>query len=130
MATIGVLIGDTPPARAERHRAGDELLEHAREIIGHRLFDPGLDPDYVATVLGVSRHRLYTLFAERVGPVAVYIRTRRLEHAREMLSRMDGVCVSEVGLECGFVDPAHFSRLFHRAYGAPPTRFRTRVRPR
>ncbi|SIO90333.1 helix-turn-helix domain-containing protein [Nocardiopsis sp. JB363] len=127
LATIGALIGDTPPARAERHRAGDELVECAKEIIGHRLFDPGLDPDYVAAILGVSRRRLYTLFAERIGPVAAYIRTRRLEHAREMLSRRDAAGVSEVALECGFVDPAHFSRLFHRAYGAPPTRFRARA---
>lgn len=126
LATIGTLIGDTPPARVERHRDEDELLERAREIIGHRLFDPGLDPRYVAAVLGVSRRRLYTLFAERIGPVAAYVRTRRLEHARDLLSRSSGVSVAEVALECGFGDPAHFSRLFHRAYGVPPTRFRSR----
>lgn len=127
LETITTLIRDTPPVRAERGQAGDELLARAKEIIDHRLADPNLDPAYVAAVVGVSRRRLYTLFSERVGPVAAYIRTRRLEHARRLLSSTAGVSVTEVALECGFTDPAHFSRLFHQAYGDSPTRYRMRV---
>lgn len=127
MGTITALIRDTPVVRAEKHREGDDLLEHAKEIIEHRLADPRLDPAYVAAVLGVSRRRLYTLFAKQVGPVAAYVRTRRLERARGLLSNTTGASVTEVALECGFTDPAHFSRLFHRAYGVSPTGFRTRT---
>lgn len=129
MGAITALIGDTPPVRAGSNRDSGDLLEHAKEVIAHRLSDPRLDPAYVAAVLGVSRRRLYTLFAEEVGPVAAYIRTRRLERARGLLLSTEGAgaTVAEVALECGFTDPAHFSRLFHQAYGVSPTRFRTRA---
>ena len=81
---------------------------------------PGFHPERGELEFGLL------IVRQRVGPVAAYVRTRRLEQAHDLLSRSNGVDVAEVALECGFGDPAHFSRLFHRTYGVPPTRFRSR----
>ncbi|MOA50723.1 Bifunctional transcriptional activator/DNA repair enzyme AdaA [compost metagenome] len=48
----------------------------------------------------------------------------RLEKALPRVLR--GENLSEVALDLGFYDQAHFSRLFRRTYGAPPARLRSR----
>jgi transcriptional regulator GlxA family with amidase domain len=64
------------------------------------------------------------VFAAEVGPIARYVRTRRLERARELLLAPEGRTVADVAVECGLPDPAHFSRLFRREYGVPPVHYR------
>lgn len=48
----------------------------------------------------------------------------RLEKALPRVLR--GENLSEVALDLGFYDQAHFSRLFRRTYGAPPAKLRSR----
>jgi AraC family transcriptional regulator len=43
-----------------------------------------------------------------------------------------GGSVAAVARDCGFANPYHFSRRFHRVYGQPPGRYRrapTRTEP-
>ena len=49
-------------------------------------------------------------------------RAIRLERALWLLGR--GATVKEAGLGAGFSDAAYFSRVFRRAYGMPPSRWR------
>ncbi|SFK98565.1 helix-turn-helix domain-containing protein [Geodermatophilus ruber] len=127
-AAVRRLVRGARPARVQGRRDAAALLERAVAVIHDRLGDPGLTPDHVAAVVGVSRRYLYALFAAEVGPIAQYVRTLRLEHARHLLQARPDVPVSEVALECGFPDPAHFSRLFRSAYGTPPRAFRRTAR--
>ena len=126
MAAVDHLIRQAPPVRLAGPRDADVILAAAKELIAARLDDPGLSPGFVAAALGVSRRYLYALFAAEVGPVAHYVRTVRLERARDLLARSaaDEISVGDVAVECGFSDAAHFSRLFRRAYGSPPRLFR------
>jgi AraC-like DNA-binding protein len=126
MGSVRRLVREAPPARLRGSRDADVLLSQAKEIIAARLGDPRLTPDHVAAVLGVSRRYLYAVFAADVGPIAHYTRALRLELARDMLAGTQSaeIPVSEVALECGFTDPAHFSRAFRQAYGQSPRRFR------
>ncbi|MGW9552826.1 helix-turn-helix domain-containing protein [Citricoccus zhacaiensis] len=119
-----LVLQSTPPRRPASRPDG-RVAADARRLIGERLADPDLTPDYVAAVLGVSRRYLYNAFSAEVGPVAHYIRTLRLERARELLAVEAETPVAAVGLACGFTDPAHFSRLFRRAYGVSPLQYRT-----
>ncbi|MGY1751173.1 helix-turn-helix domain-containing protein [Modestobacter sp. SYSU DS0511] len=120
------LVRSAPPVRLPAHRDRAALLTAAKELIGRRIADPDLAPGHVAAVLGVSRRYLYELFAAETGPVAEYVRTVRLERARELLvaATADEVPVAEVALACGFADPAHFSRVFRQAYGLSPRQYR------
>jgi AraC-like DNA-binding protein len=124
--TVSRLVRRAAPARLQGPRDAAALLARAQEVIGQRLADPGLNPDQVAAVLGVSRRYLYDLFAADIGPVAHYTRTVRLERARDLLGSAadSGRSVADIAVECGLPDPAHFSRLFRRAYGVPPAAYR------
>jgi AraC-like DNA-binding protein len=123
---LRALLRRAVPARLDGPRDTVALLDRAKETITARLADPRLNPDHVAALLGVSRRYLYALFATDVGPIAGYIRSQRLERARALLvaAPPDALSVADVAASCGFADPAHFSRLFRRAYGASPAQYR------
>ncbi|MFD2353574.1 helix-turn-helix transcriptional regulator [Nonomuraea ferruginea] len=120
-------------AVAERVDRLDEVPERARQealtarvhaFIERHLGDPGLDPAAVAAACHVSPRSLHRVFEARDTTVAGWIRHRRLERCRRDLAdpALAGVPVSAVAARCGLPDPAHFSRLFKRAYGVPPSR--------
>jgi AraC-like DNA-binding protein len=56
-----------------------------------------------------------------------YLIRQRLEAARHHLLT-DELSVASIAAQCGFHDPAQFSRYFKRAYGLAPLRFRQIVR--
>lgn len=110
-------------------RGGGEEIEvagsvftAAMRLIDVNLANPGLDPDMLAALLGCSRATLYRCFAERDIAVAEAIRARRLEQAREMLAHAPrSVPIADIAMRCGYLDPAHFSRLFRQEFGISPT---------
>ena len=57
-----------------------------------------------------------------------YYRDLRLEKARNLL-RNSPLPLTEIALVTGFANSSHFSRLFARRFGAPPSRFRETVEP-
>ena len=84
------------------------------------------DPEPGGTSHFISVRRLHQLFESEGTTVSTWIRTRRLEHCRQMLD--DPVhadrSVSEIGARWGLPDAPHFSRVFKAAYGVPPRQFR------
>lgn len=54
---------------------------------------------------------------------ANYIKTKRLERARELLA-VSTFSVSEIAYQTGFHDVAHFSRSFKAVYGTSPSDYR------
>jgi AraC-like DNA-binding protein len=56
------------------------------------------------------------------GPVAAF-ELLRLARAATLLGRSN-LSVAAVARDCGFANPYHFSRRFHRTYGQPPGRYR------
>ncbi|HVJ52713.1 MAG TPA: helix-turn-helix transcriptional regulator, partial [Aliidongia sp.] len=52
-----------------------------------------------------------------------YIIARRLERARELMLTSD-MGLSELALQCGFSDQAHFTKLFRSHVGKSPAAWR------
>jgi AraC-like DNA-binding protein len=68
----------------------------------------------------ISEGRLVHLFKQQIGiPIRSYILWTRLIHA--VYSVVNGASMTEAAHRSGFADSAHFSRVFLRMLGVPPT---------
>jgi AraC-like DNA-binding protein len=77
----------------------------------------------LARALGYSPSHVSDLVHRVTGERFTALRRRlRLERARAALAR--GVSVKHAAAEAGFDDPAYFSRVFRRAFGVAPGRWR------
>jgi transcriptional regulator GlxA family with amidase domain len=75
----------------------------------------------IAAQLGLSVRQLERLCRSDLGagPAALY-RTLRLRYASWLIEHTDR-SVTEIAIEAGFADCAHFSRRYKDIYGHPPT---------
>ena len=122
-ALVTTRAGATRLARESLSRTlVDRALEHART----HLSDPGLSPERIAAALNVSVRRLYAAMAEVDISLAGWVRTQRLEACRHELARARHLTVAAVATRGGFVDPAHFSRVFRAEFGMSPREWRRR----
>ncbi|GAA3093556.1 helix-turn-helix domain-containing protein [Streptosporangium carneum] len=102
------------------------LLLRIRTFIEAHLDDGNLTPDTVAAAVHISTGYLHKLFRMEGTTVSRFIRERRLEHCRRDLVDPEqwSLSVSTVAAHWGFVDAAHFSRLFKATYGVSPREYR------
>jgi AraC-like DNA-binding protein len=112
-------------ARAARRTA----LLRIRAYIEQNLGDPDLSPDRIARAHHVSLRYLQRLFADEQTTVAAWIKQRRLEGCRRELAGPYATdrTIAAIGARWGFLDQAHFSRVFKKAYGRTPTDYRATV---
>jgi AraC-like DNA-binding protein len=106
------------------------LLRQIKSFIEANLDDDALTPNQVAAAHYISVRQLHQIFQSEGTTVSTWIRTRRLEHCRRMLSDPlhDSRPVSEIGARWGLPDAPHFSRVFKAAYGVSPRQFRGETR--
>lgn len=94
------------------------------DYIEANLTDHHLSPERLAAIFRMSRATLYRLFEEE-GGVAVLIQSRRLDRCFMELARSGErgrvVGVGEIAYTYGFGSEAHFSRIFRRRFGIPPS---------
>lgn len=102
-------------------------IEEALRYLERNYAQPLSDSD-VADRVGMSTSHFRTVFREATRqPFQQYLRSVRLEQARNLLSRSDQ-SVSEVCLAVGFQSAAHFSRAFSRRFGVTPSGYQQRCR--
>ncbi|WP_307371338.1 helix-turn-helix domain-containing protein [Microbacterium sp. W4I4] len=108
------------------HSDDSNLWTESEQVIEGALWDPDLDPAYVARAVHASLRTLHRVFRAQGTSLSAWIRHRRLEHCREDLEdlAMSEVSVRTIGARWGLHDPAHFSRLFKSEYGQSPGSYR------
>ncbi|CAH2598970.1 GlxA family transcriptional regulator [Rhodovastum atsumiense] len=101
----------------------DERVRRGLLLMEQNIASPLPIPE-IASRLGLTVRHLERLFQEALStsPASAY-RDLRLRYATWVLSNTD-LSVTEVALQAGFADCAHFSRQFRKAYGHPPSRRR------
>jgi AraC family transcriptional regulator, positive regulator of tynA and feaB len=112
----------------QRSRGAD--LRRVLAYISEHLHDPLLNVATLARVFGISRRNVYYIFLPtRITPHS-WIQNARLDRACALLekSTAGGVAVATIARECGFSDPAHFSRAFRARHNLAPTAWRQRLR--
>ncbi|TVR17664.1 MAG: AraC family transcriptional regulator [Planctomycetota bacterium] len=84
--------------------------------------DPSLDVATLAALAKLSRAHFSRRFAIAVGySPGRYLERRRLRHAQHLLAH--GVSVAAAAEACGYRDAFHFSRVFKRCKGVPPSQW-------
>ncbi len=100
--------------------ATNDRVRRATLLMEQHLASP-LSIEEIASRVNISRRQLDRVFRQELGqPPQVFYRALRLEFARHLLSQ-GKYTVTDVAMECGFSDAAHFSRLFKDAFGHPPS---------
>ncbi|MDQ1576913.1 MAG: hypothetical protein QOH55_2063 [Microbacteriaceae bacterium] len=96
------------------------------EYIQQHLADHGLSVATIARAHGISERYVYVIL-ERLGvSFGEWVREQRLSACARALAQPSSshVTVSAIAYRWGFADHAHFTRVFHRAYGMSPTEWR------
>lgn len=103
-----------------------ELFRRVEDLILMRLDEFGLTASDVAAALGISLRTLHRTFAAHGLTVMGHLRTLRIRRAEKLLAqpRFSRLAASEIGRRCGYSDPSHFTRDFHKVTGLTPARWR------
>jgi AraC-like DNA-binding protein len=111
--------GGQPPAS---RRAEAALVRRARQFMGAERTRVVHSAE-LERVTGLSRYDLVRQFKVVCGTTPHrYLLMRRLELARRQIHL--GRPLADVACEVGFADQAHFTRVFKRAFGLTPARYR------
>ena len=129
-ATLAVLA-----ATVTSHAKEFDISTEDRRLLGimrymeSQLADPTMTGATVAHHFGISVRHLERIFARQHATVAGWRRQRRLEQCRAELSNPSRrKTITEIAMDWGFSDAAHFSRLFKATYGMSPRDFCRSVR--
>ena len=114
------LPNDPQPHPVMGARGVNDRVRRATLLMEQNLATP-LSIEEIAKRINISRRQLDRVFSQELNhPPQVFYRNLRLEFARHLLTHSRR-SVTSVAMECGFADSAHFSRLFKKAYGHPPS---------
>jgi transcriptional regulator GlxA family with amidase domain len=134
--SLRIMIEDQPlpantpqPEAVVTQQARDGLVRRAMLLIEQNLSQP----DSLASIsgaLGISARQLQRRFTGDVGMTPREYRLRlRLERAKWLVQNTN-LSLTDVGIECGFGDCSHFSRVFTSRFRTQPSRFRQSARSR
>lgn len=100
-----------------------EFIEKLNAVIVSKIDDHTLNPDTLASDMGLSRTGLYMkIKAITDESVSIYIRNVRLKESR-LLLKSQKMSISEVAYAVGFNQLPYFTSCFKAAFGMTPTEF-------
>jgi AraC-like DNA-binding protein len=104
------------------------LMQQVRHYIETNLGSPELSPTQIAAAHFISTRHLHGLLREKGTTVSTWIRERRLENCRrDLIEPLNAhLSVGAIAARWGFVEAAHFSRVFKAAYEMSPSELRAR----
>ncbi len=122
LTTLDLIVDLHLHADRRRHPAADRI-DAACRLLDQ---DQALSLDAVAQRVGMGASTLRRVFVELIGcPPWTWRLQRRIDRARELLVQQD-LPISIIADQCGFEDPADFSRRFRHLIGETPTAYRKR----
>lgn len=100
--------------------------ERIKSFVRQRLSDHQLSCEMIADALKLSQRYIYDVFADEPLTLMRWIRTERLLRCRRELGSqvLRNRSVSEIAYSWGFIDLAHFSRVFSAEFGLSPRAYR------
>jgi AraC family transcriptional regulator len=125
---LEVLVEASRTGEEESRKPRPQWLRHAQDVIHDRVGKP-LTLSAIAREVGVHpAHLARTFRVHYRQSIGAYIRRLRTEWAARELSN-SRASIAEIGLQSGFFDQSHFSRVFRSHTGLTPAAFRAATRP-
>ncbi len=104
----------------------DEVMKNLMGILEKNYADEDFDISKLCHDIGMSRAQCYRKITAVTGePLALLLRKYRLQKAKDLLAT-SSLSISQIALEVGFKDLAHFSHCFHKYFGINPKEYRKR----
>lgn len=99
-----------------------EIIDPAVAYLKEHLYDCSLKVDKLHHLCGISDTYFRQIFASRFGTTPQnYILSKRISHAKAIISSGDFNTIGEVASSIGFSDPLYFSKVFKKTYGISPS---------
>ena len=113
-AAIDAIAGQFP--------APESISPFVRKLMHMLDEDPGAELDQLAEQLDVSPHHASRLFCQGIGvPLRRYVLSVKIRAACSFMG--SGLPLTQVAQAAGFVDSAHFAKVWLQCYGASPSQF-------
>jgi len=128
LLTLSLRDSNTRAPELSNHRG--LLLQRVKTFIASNLNKPNLDAIYIANAVGLSIRYINELFSEENTSLMRYVTQQRIELIRGRLahSAYKHYSITELAMQCGFNNMAHFSRVFKEKYGVSPRMYRNNKR--
>ncbi|MES9829283.1 MAG: helix-turn-helix domain-containing protein [Candidatus Thiodiazotropha sp.] len=113
-------------ANQTRHRA--LTLMRVKRFITEHIGDHQLNAAAIASGTGLSVRYINNLFSDEETSVMRHVKQQRLEKCRRQIGSKQRrtMLISEIAMQCGFINMAHFSRAFKQRYGMSPRECRSK----
>jgi AraC family transcriptional regulator of adaptative response / methylphosphotriester-DNA alkyltransferase methyltransferase len=103
----------------------EEWVEQITELLGQR-YNQQLTLPIIAELLHASPYHMHRTFKRIMGVTpAEYIHQKRMTAAKKLLSET-GLTITEVAMNVGFLNAAHFSTAFQKNTRMTPTEYRNK----
>jgi signal transduction histidine kinase/ligand-binding sensor domain-containing protein/DNA-binding response OmpR family regulator len=100
----------------------DQFMQQLYQIFENNYTDDTFNLEKLCRLLGISSSQLdRKIKALTSHSPMLLLRTFRLKKAKELLQQQPKTSIKEVCFRTGFKNPAHFSRLYSKEFGAPPS---------
>lgn len=105
----------------------DDISSRINTFIEKNLTEK-LDSDTICRHFFISRTKLYQISIQSFGMgIAQYVTYKRVERAKELMSD-ENATVTAIAREVGVDDYNYFCKLFRKAVGTPPGKYRAKLR--
>ena len=100
------------------------FMQKINTLIKVNMENEEFDSNALCKAMSMSRTQLFRRLKSLIRQApANYIKSIRLQKAKEMLENAD-LTVSEIAFKTGFQSVSHFTKIFKKQYGVPPSLFR------
>jgi AraC-like DNA-binding protein len=106
----------------------EALTSRIKALIRENLSDPELNIEQLSAALDCTKRYLHMSFTEEGTTITGYIWQKRLERCREELEfgQKPGKTLTDIAFSWGFSSSSHFTHLFKKRYGIPPSAIQRR----
>lgn len=129
-ALAAILVGYEGIARRTRQVYKGGLAPYRMKRVNEFIqahIEEAITLDELARDVGLSPSHFYSLFRKTLGTTPhQFVLSCRIQHAKSLLAQ-SGNSILDVALASGFRTHQHFSRIFHRLVGVPPSVYRSQL---